>query len=142
METHLLLGCHHILVAGTEDLIYLGHRLGAVGHGADGLHSASLEDMADTCNARCHEDGGIDLALAIGRSAKHYLTTAGYLGGGGKHEHGAEQRGGATGDIQAHLVDGHALLPTGDSRLGAHLAAHKALRLMEGADVVVGQSDG
>ena len=69
MEAHLLLGCHHILVAGTEDLVDLGYRLRAIGHGTDGLNTTSLEDLADTCNAGCHQNGWIHLALTVGRCA-------------------------------------------------------------------------
>ena len=139
VETHLLLGCHHVLVARSEYLIHLGYRFSAVGHGSDGLHSACLEDMAHSRNAGSNENGRIHLTLAVGRSTEHNLAATGYLGRSGEHEHGAEQRCCAARDIKSHLVDGNTLLPTGDSGTGAHLMTYESLRLMEGADIVVGQ---
>ena len=125
VKAHFLLGSHDILVAWTEYLIYLGHRLRAVSHCTNGLHTASLEDMAHSGNACGDEDGGVDLALTVGRGAKHNLAASGNLGGCGEHQYGAEQRCRSARNVESNLVDRYALLPAGDTGLGVYFLSHE-----------------
>ena len=69
VEAHLLLGRHHILIARTKDLIHFWHAPGAISHGSYCLHTAGLENLADTSNARSGQNGGIYFASAFGRGA-------------------------------------------------------------------------
>ena len=121
VEAHLLLGGHHILVARTEYLIHLRHRLRTIGHCTDSLHATCLEYLADTGDAGSHKDGGIHLAVASRGCAEHDLFTAGNLGWCGKHQYGREEWGGATGDIETDLLDGDALLPAYHTGLSLYL---------------------
>ena len=153
MDAHLLFSGHHVLVAWTENLIDLGDRSGAISHCADGLNATSLEDLADTCNAGSHEDGGIHLTVATWRRAEHNLLTASDLSGSdllttsnlcgcGQHEDGREEWGSTTWDIETYLLDGDALLPTGNARLRLYLLPTKLLGFVEGLDVMLGHHDG
>ena len=139
MERHLLLGCHDILVARTENLVDLGHRFRAVGHGTDGLHATGLEYLAHAGYSGSHEYGWVHLAFAVGWCAEHYLATPGNLGWRGEHENGGEERGGATGYVESHFLDGHAFLPTHDTRGGLYFVAFEMLCLVELLYVVVGE---
>ena len=127
MEAHLLLGGHHILVARAEYLVDLGNRLCAESHRADGLNAASLENLADASHAGCHQDSGVDVTLTVGWGAEHNLAASGNLGRGGQHQHGREEGGRTTGDIESDALDGYALLPAGDTFLGLHLLTDKTL---------------
>ena len=142
MQAHLLFSGHHILVARTEDLIHLGHRLRTIGHGSDSLNTTGLEDLADASDTGGYENGGIHLAVTSWRRTEHNLLTTCNLGGCGEHQHGREEGSGTTGDIESHLLDGDALLPTGDTRLCLHFLAFELLGLVEGVDVIMGELDG
>ena len=142
VEAHLLLGCHHILVARTENLIHLRHALRSVGHGADGLHATNLENLVHTSNAGSHQDGGVHAAFAVGRGAQHNLPASGNLGRSGEHENRREQRGGATGDVETHLLDGRALLPAYDARSRLNLLPLEPLLGVELRDVPMSQTQG
>ena len=142
VDADLLLGSHHILVAWAEYLVDLGDALCAIGHRADSLNTAGLEDLAHTGYPRCHQDGGIHLAFATRGRAKHNLLTTGYLGGCGQHQDSREEWGSATWDIESHLFDRYALLPAGHTGSCLHLLGVETLRLVEGLDIVVGQLDG
>ena len=137
-----MLGSHHILVARTEDLEDLGHRLCAVGHSADSLNATSLENLADASHTGCYEDGGIHLALAVGRRAEYYLTASGNLGRRGQHEDGREEWGGASRDIQSNFLDSDTLLPAGHTLTRLNLMALELLGSMELMDVFMSQHDG
>ena len=142
VEAYLLLGSHHILIARTEYLEYLGHALSTVGHCADSLYATSLEYLADACNAGSHKNGGIHLAFTIRRCAEHNLPATGNLGWRGQHQHSREEGGSAAWDIETYALDGYALLPTANARLRLHLLALKLLGCMKLMDVLVGQFDG
>ena len=142
MKAHFLLGSHDILVAWTEYLIYLGHRLRAVSHCTYGLHTASLEDMANSGYACSDENGRVDLALTIWRSAEYNLAASGNLGRSGEHKYSAEQWCRSARNVESNLVYRHALLPAGDTGLRVDLMSDKHLRLMESLDIVVGKLDG
>ena len=142
VEADGLLGSHDEAVAGPKDLVDLGHRGRAIGHRSDGLHTADLEDAADTCHTSGKEDSGMDGTLGTGRRAEHYLATACQSGGRGEHEHGAEKRRRATRHIETDALDGHVLLPAGDTRTGLHLRQVVQLGSMERTDVLIGLTDG
>ena len=138
----MLLGSHHVLVARTEYLVDLGHRLCAVGHSADGLHTTYLVYLADTCDAGCYQNGWIHLAFTIRWGAQYDFLAACYLGGCGQHQHCREEGSGAAGDIETYALNSHTLLPAGDTFLCLYLLSYKALRYVEHLDVVVSQDDG
>ena len=103
---------------------------------------ASLENLADASHTGCYEDGGIHLALAVGRRAEHYLTASGNLGRRGQHEDGREEWGGASGDIQSYFLDSDTLLPAGHTLTRLNLMAFELLGSMELMDIFMGQHDG
>ena len=142
VQAHLLFGGHHVLVAGSEDLIHLGHGFCAVGHRADGLNTAGLEDLAHAGDTGSHEDGGIHLSATVRRRTEYNLTTTGNLRRRGEHQYGREEWGSTAGDVEAYFLDGDAFLPAGDARLCLHLPGLELLGLMEYLDVIVGQLDG
>ena len=127
VETDLLLGSHHILIARTEDLVDLGHALRTIGHSANGLHAASLENLAHASNASCHQNGGIDLALLVGRCTQHDFLTSGNLGWSGQHQDGREEWGSTARNIESYALDGHALLPADHTLLRLHFLSDEAL---------------
>lgn len=61
---HEHLGCSDVLVARSANLVHLGHRLSAVGHGKDGLRATSQH------NVRCP-----DLPLPHAAKVVHRLAT-------------------------------------------------------------------
>ena len=138
-ETHMLLGSHDILVAGTEDLAHLGHALCAVGHSSDGLHATNLVDAAYACYVGCHEDSGVDVSCAVGWGAEHNLLASSNLGWRGEHENGRKEGGCASGDVETNLLYGHALLPTLYARRRLNTDRPKGLCFMKLAYVVVGK---
>ena len=141
MQADLLLGGHHVLVAGTENLVDLGDALCAVGHRSDSLNTANLENLADAGHAGCHQNGGVHLAVAAWRCAEHNLATAGDTGGSSQHQNGREEWGGAAGNVETYLLDGNGFLPAGDAGLRLHLLTGEALRLMEYLNIMVRQTD-
>ena len=142
VERHVLLGTHHVLVARTENLIDLGDGLRTVGHGTDGLYATYLIYSIDTSHTRSHEDGRIHAPVLAGRGAEHDVAATGYLGRNGQHEHGAEQRCRAAGDVESHLLYGDALLPAGHTRLHLYPLAREPLCGMKGVNVAVGMEYG
>ena len=123
----MLLGSHHVLIARTEYLEYLGDALRTISHGTDGLYAANLVYLAHAGNAGGNEDGRIDLALLVRWRAQHYLLAAGNPGRSRQHQNGREEWGSAAGNVETYTLDGHALLPAGDTLLGLHLLTDKAL---------------
>ena len=142
VEADLLLGAHHELIARAEYLIDLGDALCSVGHSADGLHAAYLVDAADASDTRGNEDGRVDATVARRRCAEHDVAAACYLGGCGKHEDGAEERGCSAGDVEADALDGDRLLPAFHAIRHLYVPALEALCLVEAVDVAVSQTDG
>ena len=142
VQANLLLGGHDILVAGTEDFIYLGYALGTIGHSADGLYATCLEYLAYTCNAGCHQNGGVYLTIATWRGAEHTLLASCNLSWCGQHEYGREEWGGAARNVETNLLDGYTLLPANHAGLRLDLLALELLRLVEGFDIVVSHLDG
>ena len=137
VQTHRLLGSHHEAVAGTEDLEDLWNRLRTVGHSSDGLHATSLEHLAHASHTGCHKDGRMHPTLGIGRRAEHYLLTASQPCRRSQHQDGAEQGGGATGNVESHLLDGYTTLPASDARTGFHPRQLMQLGSMEPADILM-----
>ena len=142
VEAYLLLGSHHILVARTENLEDLRYALRTIGHSTNSLYTTSLENLADTSYACCHEDGRVHLTFAVGRRAEHNLLTTGNLGGGGKHQHRRKEWGSAARDIETHTFYGDTFLPTADTRLCLHFQTFKLLGSMKLMDVLMSQFDG
>ena len=138
----MLLGCHHILIARTEYLIDLGNGFGAVGHSTNGLHTTYFINLADSCYAGSHQDGGIYLALAVGRRTEHNLLASGNLGWGSQHQHGGEEGSGTAGNIQSDALYGNTLLPADNAFLRLYLLSDKPLGDMKDLDVVVCQDNG
>ena len=141
VERHLLLGSHHKLVARTEYLIYLGHRLRAISHSTYCLHSASLEYSAYSSHLCCHQYGRVYLAFLVWRGAEHNLLAASYLGRSGKHQYGREQWRSATRYVEAYLLYRYALLPACYAFGCLHLCALKLLRLVELCNILVGKDE-
>ena len=139
VQAYLLLGCHDILIAGAEDLVDLGYRLRAIGHGADSLYTANLENLADTSYASSHQDSRIDMSFAVGWGAEHYLAAAGNLCRSGQHQYRRKQRCCAAGNVKPHLLDGYALLPADDTGLRLYLFRAETLCLVKFINVFMSQ---
>ena len=135
VKRHHLLGCHHILVTRTENLVHLGHTLSTISHSSDGLHTTRLEYLAYTCHLSCIEDGWIDFSFLVRRGTKYDFLTTCDLGRYSQHQHSREKRSRSTRYIQTHLLDAHSLLPTSHTFHRFHLLAFKLLLLVECIDV-------
>ena len=122
-----MLGSHHILVAGTKDLIHLGYRFGTVCHCANGLNTAYLVDLADACNTGSHQNGGMNLAFLVGRGAEHNLLTACNFGRCCQHQDCREEWGCTSWNIETYPFYRYALLPADDTLLGLYFLAYEAL---------------
>ena len=128
----LALGLRHIGVAGAHDLVHPGHRLRAVGQGGHRLGSAAAEHPVHPGDVRRRQDHGVHVAAA-GRGGDHDdLPAPGQLGGNGVHEDGGGVGGGASGDVEPHLLDGGDLLPQDHAVL---LADHEALPPLAAVEV-------
>ena len=102
----LLLGQRHVDVAGPGDHVDGADRLGAVGHGGDGLGSTDAVHLVDP-----GEVGGGQAGIGHGpvgpwRQAQHHLADPGHAGGDGVHEHGRRVGGEAPRHVHAGPVDG------------------------------------
>ena len=137
VQTHLLFGCHHILVARTEYLIDLRYAFCTVSHCSDSLNATSLEYLADTGYPSSYQNRRIHLSLTIGRRTEHNLRTTGNLCWGGEHQHRGEEGSCSARDIETYLLDGDTLLPTDHAGLCLHLLCPELLSFMEGVDVIV-----
>ena len=84
----LALGLGHVPVAGADDHVDRLDRLGAVGHGRDGLGPAHPVDLVDTGHRGGGQGGVVDPSVGPGRHAQGDLLHAGHLGGDRAHEHG------------------------------------------------------
>ena len=137
VQTHLLFGCHHILVARTENLVNLRYAFCTVSHCSDSLNATSLEYLADTGYPSSYQNRRIHLSLTIGRRTEHNLRTTGNLCWGGEHQHRGEEGSCSARDIETYLLDGDTLLPTDHAGLCLHLLCPELLSFMEGVDVIV-----
>ena len=142
MQRHLLFCSHHELVARTENLIHLRHRLRTVCHSTDSLYATGLEYSVHASYLRSHQYGRIHLAILSRRCAEHYLPASCYLGRSGKHQHGREQRCRTAWDVKAHLLYGNALLPAGNTGGCLYLLAFELLRFVEGGNILMCQYEG
>ena len=142
MKRHLLLGRHDVLIAGAEYLIHLGHAFRTVGHGADGLHAACLENTVHSGHTGCAKDGRMHLAVTSRRRAKHDFTASGNLGRCGQHQHRGEKRRRPSGYVKPHPFYGNGFLPTGHPGTDFHLRRFKALGSVELPYIVVRQAQG
>ena len=127
MQANLLFGSHDILVAWSENLIYLRYRLCAVGHCSDGLHATSLENLVHTCNTGCHENSGVHLTFAVGRRTQYDILAACNLCWSGQHQNSREEWGCASWDIETNLLDSDTFLPAGHASTGLHLLSSETL---------------
>ena len=142
MKRHLLLGRHDVLIAGAEYLIHFGHAFRTVGHGANGLHTARLENTVHSSHTGCAKDGRMHLAVAPRRRAKHDFTASGNLGRCGQHQHRGEKRCRPSGYVKPHPFYGNGFLPTGHPGTDFHLRRFKALGSVELPYIVVRQAQG
>ena len=107
---HPALGRCDIGVAGTDDLVHLRHRLGAIGQCAHRLRAADGEHPVDAREMRGRQHQRI--AFAVWAWHHHdQLADSGHLGRHGVHQHGAGIGGLAAGDIEADAIERRHLLP-------------------------------
>ena len=99
MERNLLFGSHNILIAWAKYLVDFWYRLRTIGHCSNSLNTTYLKNLIDSSHMGGGKNGGIDVTLAVGRSAEHYLAATCNPGRSGKHKHRGEERSRATGDI-------------------------------------------
>ena len=85
---YLALGLGHVTVARTDDHVHRRDRLGAVGHGRDGLGPTHPVDLVDAGHRRRRQCGVVDSTVGPGRHAQDDLVHAGHLGGDGTHQYG------------------------------------------------------
>ena len=141
VKRHLLLGCHHILVARSEYLVNLWNTLRSVSHGSNSLNTARLEYLTYTSHLSCIQDGRIHLSLLVGRCTKNNLLASRNLGRNSQHQHGREQRSCSSWDIQTYLLNSYSLLPTNDTRNSLYLLAFELLCSMERMDILLSQQN-
>ena len=102
----LLLGQRHVDVAGPGDDVDGADRLGAVGHGGDGLGSTDAVDLVDPGEVGGGQAGVGHRPVGPWRQAQHHLADPGHAGGDGVHEHGRRVGGEAPRHVHAGPVDG------------------------------------
>ena len=141
-HAHLLLGAGNKLIARTEYLAHLGHRLRTVCHGAYCLDASALIYAVHSCHTGGIEYGGVQFALWRRGRAEDYVRASCYLGRGGKHQHGAEQGCRAAGYVESHPFYCHRLLPAVHAWGGFHADGLHALGLVEAVYVGMGKAYG
>ena len=125
-------------IAGAHDLVHVGHGLRAVGQRCDGLGAARLHDLGHPRDFRRAEDGGVHLAVFLGRGGHDDFLHPGDFGRHRIHQYRGGIRRRAAGHVQAHALKGndplahHPAVLFADDEAAAHLA------LVEGFDVVPG----
>ena len=82
-----LLGQHHEDIARTENLIHLGHCLGAVGQRRDGLGTADLEETVYPGNVRGDDHLGLMATIGPRRHGEHHLVHSGHASRNRGHQH-------------------------------------------------------
>ena len=118
-------------------------RLGAVGHGRDGLGPAHPVDLVDPGHRRGGQGGVVDPAVGPGRHAQDDLLDAGHLGGHRAHQHGRRIAGPPAGRVAPgprHRPDQVADLDAA----GLEVVGRPVARLVGvvGQDPVVGHVEG
>ena len=142
MQTYLLLGTHHKLVARAEYLIDLRHTLRAISHRSYRLHATNLVDATDSSHSGSHKDCGIDASILCRRGAENDVSAACYLCRCGKHKDCAEQGSCAAWNIEAYLLYCHRLLPALHSLVHLDMLALEPLCCMKAFDVLMSKTDG
>ena len=142
VHAHLLLGMSHVAVAGPENFVDGRDALRAVSHGSDGLRAADAVDGVHAATVGGVDDFGRNEAVGTLWRAEHHLLAAGNAGGQCQHEHGAEERGAAAGNIEAHALQRHGLLYAVHALLGVDVDRVGTLGSVKGLDVVHGAVDG
>ena len=142
VQTYLLLGTHHELVARTKYLIDLGNALRAVGHSTYGLYTADFVDTAHSGYACCDQNGRIDAAVLGRRRTEHDVLATRYLSRRGKHQNRTEQGCCAARDIEADALYGNRLLPAFHALGHLDVFSLEALGSMEAFYVAMSQTDG
>ena len=108
---------HHALgglnedVAGAENLVDGGDRLGAVSESGYGLSAADSEDSIDAGDCCGSKDDGSYGAIRAGGSYQNDLPDTCDSGRNGSHKDGGRINGGATGNVEADPVQGSNSLP-------------------------------
>ena len=106
LALHQLLGVGHEDVTGAADLVYLGDRLSAIGHGPDGRHAADLVYGVDPGDLRRRQHRRVQRLASPARCAQDDLPDTGDPGRNGGHQHRRGIGGGTAGGVQAHPVQG------------------------------------
>ena len=68
VQRNLLLGSHDILIARSENLIYLRYTFRSVSHGTNGLYTTCLKNLAYTRNLSRIENSRMNFAFLVRRS--------------------------------------------------------------------------
>ena len=96
------------MLPGPGDHVDRRDRLGAVGHGGDGLRAADGVDLVDTGERGGRERDGRDRArFAVGRHAQHDLVDPGHLRRHDGHQHGRRVGAPTAGHVDTGAGDGH-----------------------------------
>ena len=97
---HPAFGGGDIGVAGADDLVDRGDRLGAVGQRRNRLGAADAENLVDACDTGGDQNQGVERAAGR-RHHHHQPADAGGLGRHRVHQHRGRIGGGAAGHVEA-----------------------------------------
>ena len=139
---HLALGLGHVAVAGTDDDVDGLDRLGAVGHGRDGLGPAHPVHLVDPGQGGGGQRGVVDPAVGTRRHAQRDLAHAGHPGGRGRHQDGRRVAGPSPGGVAPGPSDRSHQVAHGDAT--RPVLRHRCGRLVAvvGGDALVGHLEG
>ena len=112
---HDALGRVDVHVAGPDDDVDGGDRLGAVGHRGDRLRAADAVDLLDAGEERGGERHRGDRAVGPGRDAQHPLRDPGHGRRDRGHQDGRRVGGASARDVEPGAVDGPDRLGDGDT---------------------------
>ena len=141
--THHLLSLGDITVAGAENLVHPTDTFGTIGHGGNGLGSAQLIDGIHATQLCGIEHYRVHLARdAVARGAEHNLLTPGNLCRESQHQDCGEERGTASGDVEAHPTYGKHTTATVYTGHGVYICLRCLLCLMESTDIIGRLTDG
>jgi hypothetical protein len=85
-----LLGCGHILVSRTKNLIYLRDRFGSKGERSNGLRTSYFDYFGNSNHLGSIENGWVNCSIPVGRGAEHNFLASRELGRHTEHQHGTE----------------------------------------------------
>ena len=106
MAKEQALGCHHVGVTRSKNLVHRPDRLGAMHHRCDGLGAADSINLGRSSKIGGEEECRIEGSILATGGADHDLWTPSHLGQSDGHERRGHQRRGAAGNVHPDPLEG------------------------------------